>query len=225
MPHPHDFPSDPSAFSAYNLTSGPFFDPNSESKPSSSRKVYRDWESEAPVNSNLPQNVGKRAREKEMAKLRKNYDRAGDDEDDWFGRSRAAGGGGGGRQPPTQPRGHQNDPRTESRRITFGSSLKDPGRWQQQSGLPPKPPPPSLLNRLTDGPGHDGGRRSNEAPTGPRSSRAERRREREREKDRESERRDRREKEKDKRYDRNKDKNKYHDRRDSGPRYKGGYSR
>lgn len=117
MPHPHDFPSDPSAFSAYNLTSGPFFDPNSESKPSSSRKVYRDWESEAPVNSNLPQNVGKRAREKEMAKLRKNYDRAGDDEDDWFGRSRAAGGGGGGRQPPTQPRGHQNDPRTESRRI------------------------------------------------------------------------------------------------------------
>ncbi|KAF7433414.1 hypothetical protein PC9H_005366 [Pleurotus ostreatus] len=78
---------EPSAFSEYNTSSGPFFDANAEptSGPSRSRPL-RDWERPDFVDPKLPGNVGKEGRKKDRAKLEKRAREIDDEdeEDDWF---------------------------------------------------------------------------------------------------------------------------------------------
>jgi protein AIR1/2 len=83
IPHQPDMPREPSAFSEYNIRSGPFFDPTAESsskKRSRSPKKPRDWEAHS---RSLPLEVGKQGRKKEQARMEKIANEQ-IEEDDWF---------------------------------------------------------------------------------------------------------------------------------------------
>ncbi|CDO68458.1 hypothetical protein BN946_scf184760.g14 [Trametes cinnabarina] len=102
-PKPFDAPREPSAFSLYNILSGPF----SSEAPRPSKRVPRDWETASAFADGYgfvaPMDVGKQGRKKERARLerRAREIEADEDEDDWFGSARSkgrngSGGGGGG---------------------------------------------------------------------------------------------------------------------------------
>lgn len=112
--HRHDVPNEPSAFSLYNVLSGPF----SEDVPRAPKRAPRDWETASAFadgyGATVPTDVGKQGRRKERERLGKarELQEAGDDQDNWFdrtshsrarndardsrGASRNGGGGGGG---------------------------------------------------------------------------------------------------------------------------------
>ncbi|KAF8974755.1 hypothetical protein BDZ97DRAFT_1775256 [Flammula alnicola] len=198
------FPDDHSAFSIYNIMTGPFFDPAKEPKTSTSRSRVRDRENMEDISGwgkGAPDRVGRQARMKSRAALEKQAHQVEDDPDDWFGN-------------PLNRTGSSNrrPPKDSSKSFSFGPSVSG-GR---QYASPSDSGPPSLLMRLGgyqhgDQDSRDsrssrsrGSQRSHKRdypdnpPTGSRDSR--RRRE-----DRSS--------------------NHYSDRprNDSGPRYKGGY--
>ena len=85
--HPFDMPNEPSAFSLYNILSGPF----SSEAPRSSKRAPRDWETASAFTdgygATLPTDVGKQGRRKERDRLSKarQIQDAEDDQDDWFG--------------------------------------------------------------------------------------------------------------------------------------------
>ncbi|PIL37531.1 transcription factor [Ganoderma sinense ZZ0214-1] len=109
-----DLPNEPSAFSLYNVLSGPF----SEDAPRAPKRAPRDWETASAFadgyGATVPTDVGKQGRRKERERLGKarELQEAGDDQDNWFdrasysrgrndardsrGASRNGGGGGGG---------------------------------------------------------------------------------------------------------------------------------
>nr|VWO93976.1 Uncharacterized protein [Ganoderma boninense] len=110
-----DLPNEPSAFSLYNVLSGPF----SEDAPRAPKRAPRDWETASAFadgyGATVPTDVGKQGRRKERERLGKarELQEAGDDQDSWFDRasrstrgrndardsrapSRNGGGGGGG---------------------------------------------------------------------------------------------------------------------------------
>ncbi|KAI0371528.1 hypothetical protein BV20DRAFT_1120573 [Pilatotrama ljubarskyi] len=99
-PKMFDVPREPSAFSLYNILSGPFS--AEASRPS--KRAPRDWETASAFADGFgfvaPMEVGKQGRKKERARLerRAREIEAEDEEDDWFGsaRSRGKSGGGGG---------------------------------------------------------------------------------------------------------------------------------
>ncbi|KAL1944111.1 hypothetical protein VTO73DRAFT_3296 [Trametes versicolor] len=97
-PKMFDAPREPSAFSIYNILSGPFS--SEASRPS--QRAPRDWETADAFadghGSVVPMEVGKQGRKKERARLerRAREIEEEDDEDDWFGGARARGRGGGG---------------------------------------------------------------------------------------------------------------------------------
>ncbi|KAI0650837.1 hypothetical protein C8Q79DRAFT_945317 [Trametes meyenii] len=96
-PKVYDIPNEPSAFSLYNILSGPF---SSEvSRPS--KRAPRDWETASTFADGFgfvaPLEVGKRGRQKENARLGQQHrEREEGEEDDWFDSVRARGRSGGG---------------------------------------------------------------------------------------------------------------------------------
>ncbi|OSD04455.1 hypothetical protein PYCCODRAFT_1487261 [Trametes coccinea BRFM310] len=102
-PRPFDAPREPSAFSLYNILSGPF----SSEATRPSKRAPRDWETASAFADGFgfvaPMEVGKQGRKKERARLERRareMEEAEQDEDDWFGaarsKGRSSGGGGGG---------------------------------------------------------------------------------------------------------------------------------
>ncbi|KAF8897508.1 hypothetical protein BD779DRAFT_382962 [Infundibulicybe gibba] len=194
--HAHDFPKEPSAFSIHNIMSGPFYDP---SKLSSSvvRHGFRDWERDLPDGwgNDAPTNVGRWGRKKNMARMEK-----------WA------------QEDARKDQDDWFDRSTNSTRRPSTTTLRDPPkrpnqirmklsatlnvndqRFQQSDA-----PKPSLLERISDRKGHytsgyDRHEGSNSATT------SQRRRDTRSERQYGDRPRSRRE--------------------DSGPRYKGGYSR
>jgi len=130
VPHPHSVPKEPSAFGFYNISSGPFFDPDHvEKKPAQNPRKpmsMRDLEEFGDGSEfvlPLPDDLGKQGRKKEKERLAKAArDMQADEEEDWFngpgtrggaglskstngksagGSSGRGGGGGGGKGPPS----------------------------------------------------------------------------------------------------------------------------
>ncbi|CAL1700145.1 unnamed protein product [Somion occarium] len=143
-PHAHDFPKEPSAFSAYNTRSGPFFDPTRAEKPTSSSsrkarraKASRDWLREDGTWADgygfaAPMDVGKQGKRKERARMEQRAQEVQlDDDEDWFarrgrgssGNARNGGGGGGGKGTPSSGRDRN------SKKIAFGDLGKDRDRF------------------------------------------------------------------------------------------------
>ncbi|KAI0832815.1 hypothetical protein BC628DRAFT_1309582 [Trametes gibbosa] len=97
-PKMFDVPQEPSAFSLYNMLSGPFF--SEASQPS--RRAPREWETAGVFadghGSVVPMEVGKQGRKKERARLARRAQEIeeGNDEDDWFDNAHARGRSGGG---------------------------------------------------------------------------------------------------------------------------------
>jgi len=94
QPHVADRPPEPSAFSAYNTKSGPFFDVSERpeppkfhrrSNPESEEYLPDGWAQDAPID------VGKRGRNKAKEKLeqqaRAMNQRADESEEDWFAKT------------------------------------------------------------------------------------------------------------------------------------------
>ncbi|KAI1795080.1 hypothetical protein LXA43DRAFT_993390 [Ganoderma leucocontextum] len=81
-----DVPNEPSAFSLYNVLSGPF----SEDAPRASKRAPRDWETASAFadgyGATVPTDVGKQGRRKERERLGKARERqdAENDQDNWF---------------------------------------------------------------------------------------------------------------------------------------------
>ena len=136
MPHNPDFPSERSAFSLYNIASGPFFDPSAASSSSRSSRRVRDWEQSNGWHDKVPDAVGKKGRLKDMAKL-KHQERMidEDDPDDWFGNAKNKD-----NKDSRRDRRHRD---SSHGRMSFGS-LAEPDKWRQNGSLER----PSLLERM-----------------------------------------------------------------------------
>lgn len=220
LPRPWGTLDNPSAFGAYNMMSGPFYDPSTE--PARIRRGPRDPHADWSLlpdnlNLNIPVDVGKRGRNKDREKLEKRLrDQEDNDVDgDWF-TSRNTKNPGINELPP--PRG---------RSVKFGSSLKD--RIVKATPLSlGSVKPPSLLDRIggsfdTDQHRHrDRGKPTDSLSLRIRGAADDRKHHDSRyspkyDRHRERYRRDR-DKDRDRSRDRGSDRN-------HGPQYKGGYSR
>ncbi len=109
LPHPFDMPNEPSAFSLYNILSGPF----SSEAPRPAKRAPRDWETAAAFADGYgftaPMEVGKQGRKKERSRLERQErarEEAEGDQDDWFDKARSrARSGDAGKEKRTSGRG------------------------------------------------------------------------------------------------------------------------
>jgi hypothetical protein len=213
LPHRTDLPREPSAFSSYNIMSGPFFDPAAEPMPKASRRTEpRDWRKCNDFlggwGNHAPENVGKQGRKKNMAKMERSASQQAvdADTDDWFENPINAGNRSAMKTPSRRDGGSGKEPPTGPKKLTFGP-LKNAGRT-----FPSRPA--SLLDRL----GGDDSRGSSRAQYGeqrhPHSSRETSR-----------SKHDLREQRNGGYSQEPEDKNRYRSRDEPGPRYKGGYRR
>lgn len=132
LPHPPDHPLEPSAFSSYNIMSGPFFDATTSLSKGKARRP-RDWETSDHVGDgwgfNAPMNVGKQGRKKDRARMEQvaKHQEEEEDPDDWFGNPRNARNRGMTRdaQPPRNVRSEIGN---ENKVFTFGSMGNDRNR-------------------------------------------------------------------------------------------------
>ncbi|PPQ73548.1 hypothetical protein CVT26_010358 [Gymnopilus dilepis] len=130
--HQDNSAEDFSAFSSYNIMSGPFFDPSQEARTSGDQRTragrgpdpYK-WEMD------LPSHVGRQGRMKSKANLAQQAQRMEENTDDWF-RS----GGKRYEPPPSRPK--------EPKKIKFGK-LGNGANSHSHT-----PAPPSLMDRLGD---------------------------------------------------------------------------
>ncbi|RDX55414.1 hypothetical protein OH76DRAFT_1396803 [Lentinus brumalis] len=99
IPHHADLPNEHSAFSLYNILSGPFSSEATAARPA--KRAPRDWEAAAAFADGYgftaPMEVGKQGKRKQRDRLerrQRELEDAEDDQDDWFGggRSRARSG-------------------------------------------------------------------------------------------------------------------------------------
>lgn len=146
----HDRPKEPSAFSAYNIASGPFFDPQVVEQPSKREKKRsawlrdaEEWAEEHEFTLPLPEDLGKQSRTKEKERLaKKAQDMQGDEEEDWFNRpgpskatnGKSGGGGGGGGRGPYQGGGNGKGPPTGPKKMQFGNFNKNDTRYTSSRG-------------------------------------------------------------------------------------------
>jgi protein AIR1/2 len=216
-------PQEPSAFGAYNMMSGPFFDPNVETTTTttSRQRSLRDWEENDIPESwgvDAPSNVGKQGKKKDKVRMEKKAREQEEyDDDGWFDKARRDD-----KSEGKRSRNGRDNRVTSPKKLSFNPSVK----WASQSSAPPLPtnkaPKASLLERLGGSFDHS------HVPTEPRNfsrktsyhkspaGRSHRKREGDREVERERN-RDR---------DRDRDRNRSRRERDlPGPRYTGGYSR
>ncbi|KAF9451703.1 hypothetical protein P691DRAFT_662602 [Macrolepiota fuliginosa MF-IS2] len=140
----YDKPDEPSAFGLYNISTGPFYDPNESGAPARQERRLRDWEQEDDWGKHAPDQVGRQGRRKMMEKMRRNAQRFEEvsDPDDWFGNARNV-----------RNRGFGDS----KVKISFSKSIGQ-GRQFLPPDLPTRPPPqskPSLLSRLSDKPPDD----------------------------------------------------------------------
>lgn len=231
VPHVWDFPREPSAFSTHNTMSGPFFDPAAE--PVQYRASFHDHGGDDMLpedwGMDAPSNVGKRGRKKDRAKLQKKFQEQEtvSDSDNWFLNPANA------RSRGTQPTPQSNETRPHTPKIMiFGASLKEDGR-QFQSPLVPERP--KLIDRIYDG-DERGKHRSQhddrQLPRGNPSLRKQddfsHRRSRDNDLSRGSNKKERygrqEERDRNEHRDRGRPGDRFYRRRDSGPRYTGGYS-
>jgi len=152
VPHRYDRPEEPSAFSLHNVTGGPFYDPEKEraitsKAPRSHRRnddTYDDWAKD------IPNEVGKQGRKKNMARLEKRArEQEQPDEDDWFnkpGNLQIRG-----RAKQDDSRRGDDEPRKASK-FSFGKSIAEAGR---RFGAEDSKQP-SLLSRISDDRGSRG---------------------------------------------------------------------
>ncbi|GJE87490.1 hypothetical protein PsYK624_035730 [Phanerochaete sordida] len=145
----HDRPLDPSAFSTYNINTGPFADaknpqPRKPGKAASYAARASEWgDGHGYV---LPLDVGKQGRKKEKARMERRAQEAQDDDgDDWFarrggnrGRDRgkhhcsgggSSGGGSGGGGGGGTPKGPRHGSGRAKTKIAFGELERDDGRF------------------------------------------------------------------------------------------------
>jgi len=89
VPHLADIPEEPSAFSLYNTMSGPFDHAPGLKASTSHHRMPRDWEQDRVMDSRSA-NVGREGRKRERARMEKKAKQleANDDPDDWFGNQR-----------------------------------------------------------------------------------------------------------------------------------------
>ena len=137
-PHQHDIPREPSAFSEYNIRSGPFFDPHARPPKKSGKKPQREWEDEGRWGdghgSSLPVNVGKQGRKKEQQRMETLDARArAEEEDDFFSRN-------------VKNRAAPMNERSDHKVKRTGIVIK--GAAERFSRDPPRDKPPSLSERL-----------------------------------------------------------------------------
>jgi len=133
MAHSYDLPPESSAFSKYNLTSGPFADEPSSNGHTKRRVMFRDWERD----EDLPAaNVGRQGRQAQMRRQQKQQERDEDDQDDWFGDRRNV----------LSIQGAASKKKT----MTFGAIGQQKGRWEK-TGPPTFSSKPSLLERMDSG--------------------------------------------------------------------------
>ncbi|KAF8627200.1 hypothetical protein AX15_004517 [Amanita polypyramis BW_CC] len=207
VPHRYDRPEESSAFSLYNVMSGPFYDPDKEQANSKPTRSHRDNDRyEDDWFKDVPGEVGKQGRRKNMALLGKHArEQEQIEEDDWFGRSTDLKIRG---QAKQDDRGGRRDEPRRASKITFGKSVADAGKRLGTED----PTRPSLLSRISD----DTGSRDNRVKS---SRNDDRRRHRDGDDwDRwEGKSRHGRERE----YDYERDRDRHRNR----PRYKGGYMR
>ena len=149
LPHANDTPSAPSAFGLMNTLSGPFSD--AAVAPVRTR-APRDWENGDNFGdgwgANAPINVGKRARNKERARMEQRaLELEEHDPDDWFAnprnvRNRGARHAGGGGQAGPDAGGGGRGAGKKDAKIRIGRAWKsdDP---------PPSGSKPSLLERVS----------------------------------------------------------------------------
>ena len=137
-PHQHDIPREPSAFSEYNICSGPFFDVRVSLSKKSGKKSQREWNGESRWGdghgSSLPINVGKQGRKKERQRMEQLDARAREEEDDGFISRNVKN-----RAMPRDERSGHNVKHT-------GIVIK--GAAERFSRDPPRYKPPSLQERL-----------------------------------------------------------------------------
>ncbi|KAF4574638.1 hypothetical protein EYR36_005986 [Pleurotus pulmonarius] len=151
---------EPSAFSEYNTSSGPFFDANAEptSGPSRSRPL-RDWERPDYVDPKLPGNVGKEGRKKDRAKLEKRAREIDDEdeEDNWFNKGARKRSGGSRSKPKSadgEKRGGNGNGNGNARptgkmpQISFKNGARD---LDSRAGTNGAPVSLSLLDRIQMG--------------------------------------------------------------------------
>ncbi|KAL4075882.1 hypothetical protein J3A83DRAFT_2072962 [Scleroderma citrinum] len=148
LPRPLGAPVEPSAFSAYNLMTSPFYNPDTE--PVRIRRGPRELQSAKDVpglpddlDMNIPVDVGKRGRNKDRERLEKRYrEQEDDDVRDWFDNPQNV-----------KSRGMKEPPRSRDKTMKFGSSLKDDRRQfhPPASAVSSSGGSRSLLARLGDG--------------------------------------------------------------------------
>ncbi|KAI6164841.1 hypothetical protein EDD17DRAFT_1558305 [Pisolithus thermaeus] len=119
LPRSSQVPPEPSAFSAFNLMTGPFYDPTMES-PRIQRgpRDLRESEDLARLpDLNVPIDVGKRGRNKDRENLEKRFREQEDGEPgDWFNDMQNA------------KNRRAKEPPSRGKAMRFGASLKDGGR-------------------------------------------------------------------------------------------------
>ncbi|KXN90248.1 Protein air1 [Leucoagaricus sp. SymC.cos] len=89
--HRFNKPEEPSAFGLHNISTGPFYDPDTASTSSKPERRLREWEREDHTWSmHGPVDVGKQGRKKTMERMRKSAQKFEEesDPDDWFGNPR-----------------------------------------------------------------------------------------------------------------------------------------
>lgn len=134
-PHQHDIPREPSAFSEYNIHSGPFFGSRVSPSKKSGKKPQREWNNEDRWGdghgSSIPINVGKQGRKKERQRMETLDARAmaEEDEDDFFRNVK-----------------NRAMPKNERSDRKVGIVIK--GAAERFSRDPPRHRPPSLQERL-----------------------------------------------------------------------------
>ncbi|KAG6861595.1 hypothetical protein C0995_014502 [Termitomyces sp. Mi166 len=143
VPHREDVPDEYSAFSEHNTLSGPFFDSVTERSALKTRRHERrdrdPYYGLPPSWGNVPDNVGKKGRRDNTAKMERRAQEQAieDDPDDWFGNPQNA-----------RSRGiaRNNSDRKSNlpKKLTFGKSLQESTRHFRP------PSPPKLLNRIGD---------------------------------------------------------------------------
>ncbi|KAI6113699.1 hypothetical protein EV401DRAFT_1866622 [Pisolithus croceorrhizus] len=144
LPRSSQVPPEPSAFSAFNLMTGPFYDPTMESPRI--RRGPRDLRESEDLTRlpdlNVPIDVGKRGRNKDRENLEKRFREQEDGEPgDWFNDMQNA------------KNRRVKEPPSRGKAMKFGASLKDGGRKLSPPRTSEKPR--SLLARLGDGGGDE----------------------------------------------------------------------
>ncbi|KAI0711059.1 hypothetical protein C8T65DRAFT_608662 [Cerioporus squamosus] len=212
LPHHADLPNEHSAFSLYNILSGPFSSEATAARPA--KRPPRDWEAASAFadgyGSTVPMEVGKQGKRKQRDRLerrQRELEDAEDDQEDWFGsaRSRARSGpqdnrgqGRGGGSSKSNGNGNGNGNGKIQFHFSGGGSSQGGGRdaKRQRTGYDDLPGP----SRETDSIQIRGAARKPSYSSAPSRNRSHNRYENDRDRDRD---------------------------RDSqrGPRYRGGYFR